>query len=156
VIVASTTPLMKSRFSYVALNYTLQTRAAIFTATFHMIAAHPIFGVGLGGYVYKLHKFIEIYPHNVYLTFWVEMGLLGLLAFLYIFVRLGVSAWRSLSLASGFEKALLWGVVGTVVTWAVHGIVDSPYWKNDMAVEFWLVAAIAVAVMRMQRTKRLE
>ena len=150
VLVASTTPLMKSRFSYVALNYTLQTRAAIFTATFHMIAAHPILGVGLGGYVFRLHKFIEIYPHDLYLTFWVELGLLGLLAFLYIFVRLGVSAWRALSLASGLEKALLWGVAGTVVTWAVHGIVDSPYWKNDMAVEFWLVVAIAVAVIRMQ------
>ena len=150
VVVASTTPLMKSRFSYVALNYTLQTRAAIFTATFHMIAASPILGVGLGGYVYKLHHFIEIYPHDVYLTFWVELGLLGLVAFLYIFVRVGVSAWRALSLASGFEKALLWGVVGTVVTWAVHGIVDSPYWKNDMAVEFWLVVAVAVAVIRIQ------
>ena len=80
VIVASTTPLMKSRFSYVALNYTLQTRSAIFTATFHMIGAHPILGVGLGGYVYRLHHFLEIYPHNVYLTFWVEIGLLGLAA----------------------------------------------------------------------------
>ncbi|HCG01226.1 MAG TPA: hypothetical protein DEV93_11860 [Chloroflexi bacterium] len=58
-----------------------------------------------------------------------------------------MSAWRALSLASGFEKALLWGVVGTVVTWAVHGIVDSPYWKNDMAIEFWLVVAIEVAVV---------
>jgi O-antigen ligase len=148
VVLASTTPLMKSRFSYRALNYTLQTRAAIFTATLSIIAAHPILGVGLGGYVYNLHGFLEIYPHDVYMTFWVELGLLGLIAFLYIFVKLGVSAWRALSLASGFEKALLWGVVGTVVTWAVHGIVDSPYWKNDMAVEFWLVVAIAVAVVR--------
>jgi putative inorganic carbon (hco3(-)) transporter len=148
VMVASTTPLMRSRFSYVALNYTVQTRAAIFTATLSIIAAHPILGVGLGGYVYNLHGFPEIYPHDVYMTFWVELGLLGLLAFLYIFVRLGVSAWRTLSDASGFEKALLWGVVGTVVMWAIHGIVDSPYWKNDMAVEFWLVVAIAVAVTR--------
>jgi putative inorganic carbon (HCO3(-)) transporter len=148
VVVASTTPLMKTRFSYVALNYTLQTRAAIFTATLGIIAAHPILGVGLGSYVYNLHGFPEIYPHDVYMTFWVELGVLGLLAFLYVFVRLGVSAWRALSLARGFEKALLWGVVGTVVTWALHGIVDSPYWKNDMAVEFWLVVAIAVAVTR--------
>jgi putative inorganic carbon (hco3(-)) transporter len=147
VVVASTTPLFKSRFSYVALHYTLLTRSAIFTATFKMIAAHPILGVGLGGYVYKLHGFPEIYPHDLYLTFWVELGLLGLLAFLFIFVRLFVSAWRALSRTSGFERALLWGVVGTVVLWAVHGVVDSPYWKNDMAVEFWLVAAIGVAVV---------
>jgi O-antigen ligase len=148
VVVASTTPLMKSRFSYVALNYTLQTRSAIFTATLHMIAANPILGVGLGAYIYKLHNFIEIYPHNLYLTFWVELGLLGLLAFLFIFVKVLVSAWRGLRMATGFERALLWGVVGTVVMWAIHGLVDSPYWKNDMAVEFWLVAAIAVATLR--------
>ena len=148
VVLASTTPLMKSRFSYRALNYTLQTRSAIFTATVSIIAAHPILGVGLGGYVYNLHGFLEIYPHDVYMTFWVEVGLLGLLAFLFILVKLGVGAWRAMPLASGLDKALLWGVVGTVVTWAVHGIVDSPYWKNDMAIEFWLVAAIAVAVTR--------
>jgi O-antigen ligase len=152
VVLASTTPLMKSRFSYRALNYTLQTRAAIFTATVSIIAAHPILGVGLGGYVYNLHGFLEIYPHDVYMTFWVELGLLGLLAFLYIFVRLFVSAWKALSLASGLEKALLWGVVGTVVTWAVHGVFDSPYWKNDMAVEFWLLAAICLATVRALRS----
>ena len=151
VLVASTTPLMKSRFSYVALHYTLLTRSAIFTATMRMISAHPILGVGLGGYVYKLHRFIEIYPHDLYLSFWVELGLLGLLAFLFIFVKLLVDAWRALPLAAGFERAMLWGVAGTVVLWAVHGIVDSPYWKNDMAVEFWLVAAIGVAVIRSVR-----
>jgi O-antigen ligase len=154
VVVASTTPLMKSRFSYVALNYTLQTRSAIFTATLHMIAANPILGVGLGAYVYKLHNFIEIYPHNLYLAFWVELGLLGLLAFLFIFVKVLVSAWHGLRMATGFERALLWGVVGTVVMWGIHGLVDSPYWKNDMAVEFWLVAAIAVATQRGLRAGR--
>ena len=145
---------MKARFSYVALNHTLQTRSAIFTATLHMIEAHPLLGVGLGGYVFKLHGFLEIYPHNLYLSFWVELGLLGLLAFLYIFVKLLISALRALPLASGFERALLWGVVGTVVLWAVHGAVDSPYWKNDMSVEFWLVVAIQVAAVRAIRSAR--
>jgi hypothetical protein len=32
--------------------------------------------------------------------------------------------------------------------WTVHGIVDSPYWKNDMSVEFWILAAIEVVVIR--------
>jgi putative inorganic carbon (HCO3(-)) transporter len=148
VVVASTTPLMKSRFSYQALNYTLQTRSAITTATVNMIVDHPILGVGLGGYVYNLHDFIEIYPHNLYLSFWVEVGLLGLLAFLYIFIKVLIDARKAERLTSGFERALLWGVSGSVVLWAVHGVVDSPYWKNDMAVEFWLVAAIAIATIR--------
>jgi O-antigen ligase len=148
VVVASTTPLMKARFSYAALNYTLQNRSTIYTGTLHMIAAHPILGVGLGGYVYRLHGFPTNYPNNLYLSFWVELGLLGLVTFLYIFVKLLVSAWRALPVASGFERALLWGVFGTVVIWAVHGAFDTPYWKNDMSVELWLVAAIGFATVR--------
>lgn len=144
VVVASSTPLMQTRFSYVALNYTLQTRSEIYVATFHMLSAHPILGVGLGGYVYVLHGFPEIYPHDLYLAFWVELGLLGLLAFGYILVKLLVGAWRALGLAAGFQKALLWAVIGALVLWAVHGVFDSPYWKNDMSVEFWILSLIHI------------
>jgi len=28
--------------------------------------------------------------------------------------------------------------------WTIHGLVDSPYWKNDMSVEFWILAALVV------------
>jgi O-antigen ligase len=148
IIVASNTPLMASRFSYVALNYTLQTRSIIYGATWQMLTAHPILGLGLGGYVYVLHGFPEIYPHDVYLAFWAELGLLGLVAFLIILAGLLWRGWRALPLAAGFERALLWGTLGTFVLWGVHGIFDTPYWKNDMSVEFWLVAAIQVAATR--------
>jgi hypothetical protein len=51
-------------------------------------------------------------------------------------------------LAGGFERALLWGALGSFLLWGMHGIFDTPYWKNDMSVEFWLVAAIQVAATR--------
>ncbi len=148
IVVASNTPLMQSRFSYVALNYTLQTRSIIYLATWHMLTAHPILGLGLGGYLYVLHGFPEIYPHDVYLAFWAELGLLGLVAFAIILGGLLWRAWRALPQAPGFERAMLWGALGSFVIWAVHGIFDTPYWKNDMSVEFWLVAAIEVALIR--------
>jgi O-antigen ligase len=148
IVTASNTPIMQNRFSYVALNYTLQTRSVIYVATWHMLTSHPILGLGLGGYRYVLHEFPEIYPHDVYLAFWVELGLLGLVAFLVIFGGLFWRAWRALPVAAGFERALLWGAVGTWVIWAVHGVFDTPYWKNDMSVEFWLIAAVEVALIR--------
>jgi glycosyltransferase involved in cell wall biosynthesis len=33
------------------------------------------------------------------------------------------------------------------VLWTVHGLVDSPYWKNDMSAEFWILAAVEIAVL---------
>ena len=29
----------------------------------------------------------------------------------------------------------------------VHGLVDSPYWKNDLSLEFWTLAAIEVVAI---------
>ena len=32
--------------------------------------------------------------------------------------------------------------------WFVHGVVDSPYWKNDMSVEFWILVALVLVARR--------
>ena len=144
--VGSQTPVVVHRLSLKALEYTSVTRLEIYWDTLRMVLPHPIFGLGLGGYLLVYHGFPEIYPHDIWLTFWVELGLLGLVAFAMIFVRLLRSGWRALPLARDFDRIVLWGAVGALVLWGVHGLFDSPYWKNDMSVEFWLVAAMLVTV----------
>ena len=39
--------------------------------------------------------------------------------------------------------------------WLAHGFVDSPYWKNDMSAEFWMLIAL-VTVARGAEVGRLE
>jgi hypothetical protein len=34
------------------------------------------------------------------------------------------------------------------VLYLIHGLFDSPYWKNDLSVEFWLLAAFEVVAIR--------
>jgi len=127
---------------------TIRGRLSIFTDTLTMLRDHPILGNGLGGYHYMFRGTIpEIYPHDVWLTFWVEVGLLGMIAFAVIFFGLLYRGWRAYSGASGFYRALLWGVSGSFVLWGIHGLVDSPYWKNDMSVEFWILAALEVVAI---------
>jgi O-antigen ligase len=84
----------------------------------------------------------------MWLTFWVEVGLLGMVAFAVIFFGLLYRGWRAFPKASGFYHAVLWGVLGSLVLWGVHGLVDSPYWKNDMSVEFWILAALELVAIR--------
>ncbi len=128
---------------------TIRGRLSIFTDTLAMLRDHPIFGTGLGGYHYLFRgNVLEIYPHDVWLTFWVEVGLLGMVAFALIFFGLLYRGWRAFRRASGFQRALLWGVSGSFVLWGVHGLVDSPYWKNDMSVEFWILAALELVAIR--------
>ena len=128
---------------------TIRGRLSIFTDTLSMLRDHPIFGNGLGGYHYLFRGFIlEIYPHDMWLTFWVEIGLLGMVVFAVIFFGLLYRGWRAFPRAGGFYRAVLWGVSGSFVLWGVHGLVDSPYWKNDMSVEFWILAALEVVAIR--------
>jgi hypothetical protein len=47
----------------------------------------------------------------------------------------------------GIYRPALWGTLVGLLMWVVHGMVDTPYWKNDMSVEFWLLAAIDVVAV---------
>jgi O-antigen ligase len=139
-------PPIQERFSTLYASYA--GRIQLFTIAFRMLHESPYFGVGLGGYSFKLNGTTpELYPHDVWLTFWVEIGLLGLIAFAAILFGLLSRGWRAWPRTQGFYRAVLWGVLGALVLWTVHGLVDSPYWKNDMAVEFWLLAAIELVIL---------
>ena len=153
VIVLLQVPLVQKRlagqFNLGDSDTTIRGRLSIFSDTISMLRDHPIFGNGLGGYHYLFRgTILEIYPHDVWLTFWVEVGLLGMVAFAVIFFALMYRGWRAFSHATGFYRALLWGVSGGLVLWGTHGLVDSPYWKNDMSVEFWILAALELIAIR--------
>ena len=148
---ATQIPLAMQRLATVASS--IGGRAQLFGATANIILPHPIFGIGLGGFSYQFRGSTpEIYPHDVWLTFWVEMGILGVIAFAWILFGLQWRGWRAWRFTDGLYRPVLWGVLGALVLWTVHGLVDSPYWKNDMSAEFWLLAAVQLVVLR--ATKR--
>jgi hypothetical protein len=39
-------------------------------------------------------------------------------------------------------------VILAIAAMVVHGLVDVPYWKNDLSVEFWALLALAWAGLR--------
>jgi len=43
------------------------------------------------------------------------------------------------NLASGQDKYLKLGLLGALVVIIVHGLVDVPYFKNDLSLLFWLI-----------------
>jgi O-antigen ligase len=145
-LLVSRVPLIAERIA--TWENSLVGRFQIYGAAIRVLEKNPILGSGLGGFDYTFRKVAsQPYPHNIWLTFWVELGLLGLIAFAVIFFGLLWRGWRAWPKTEGFYRVALWGVLGSLVMWGVHGLVDSPYWKNDMSAEFWLLAAIEVAVI---------
>jgi len=113
-----------------------------------MLADHPIFGAGLSAYrqivaPYHQAKYIELfmYPHNLVMNFWSEIGLVGLAGFIWLSIKFFVDMIRSLrGRADGWlHRALIAAMIAVLV----HGLVDAPYLKNDLAVLFFILVGLA-------------
>ncbi len=133
-------------------NNTLEARFRLWGATLRMLRDHPIFGTGLSGFrtsidPYRNGVFTEdlIYPHNIVLNFWTETGLLGLAAFAWLLVQAFRVAWTGWRAGDGRWRPLQLGVLLALVGMVVHGLVDVPYWKNDLSLEFWVLLALSWA-----------
>ncbi len=120
-------------------------RRLIWGETWVMLKDNWLFGAGLAGYQlkivpYHIHKFFEIYlyPHNILFNFWSETGLFGVFVFIAVWLR---SMLRSLSDYFGRFGSRVWALTlfFTMVEILIHGLVDAPYFKNDLSVLFWLI-----------------
>jgi len=85
---------------------------------------------------------IYLYPHNIFLNFWSELGLAGMLLFIWIIIKyflIGVANYKLRAMSNKFINI---GLVCAMVAIVVHGLVDVPYFKNDLAIMFWLLVAM--------------
>ncbi|MCH8049550.1 hypothetical protein IH979_02465, partial [Patescibacteria group bacterium] len=77
--------------------------------------------------------------HNIFLNIWSELGILGLLAFFW----LAFYTIRTIQIHR--DDALKLAAFAALATMVIHGLVDVPYFKNDLAVMTWLLLAIISA-----------
>jgi O-antigen ligase len=87
---------------------------------------------------------IYMYPHNIFLNFWSELGLLGLLLFVLIIVKFFILGGKLITDHGSqiTDRFFIAGLIGAMVVVVIHGLVDVPYFKNDLAVMFWLFLAM--------------
>ncbi len=137
---------------------TLVGRSRLWEATLQMLQHHVPFGAGLSGFSKAIAPYWNatnpdrfIYPHNFVLTFWSETGLLGLAAFIWILVTGFVIGWRGWKSADAGWRPLGLGLVLAFVAVFLHGLVDVPYFKNDLALEFWAIVGLGTAWTVVQR-----
>ena len=126
------TPLRSKVISTLSFNeWSGKVRLITWRESLTMLKDHPIFGAGFGGYKEAMIPYhhataIEIfqYPHNIFLNLWTETGLLGLLAFFWLLIA-------AIKQRSSIFFAPLLAIM-------IHGLVDVPYFKNDLAFAFLL------------------
>jgi putative inorganic carbon (hco3(-)) transporter len=100
----------------------------------------PILGNGLYGFrttqvEANYEGEILNYPHNFVLNFWLELGILGLISFIWIIFLLFKQSYKN-------NHILTLGALAYIIILLIHGLVDVPYFKNDLAVLFWFIASL--------------
>ncbi len=144
-------------------------RLILWQGSLRLLENRPVFGAGLAGFPtvynrYRLPKHIELllYPHNIIMNFWSELGLLGLVAVGWIFVetfRLGFKIKKFYNQKKDYLNSnglLAIALAAALVEIIIHGLVDVPYFKNDLSVLFWLIIGLMITVGKMSRTGIIE
>ncbi|MBU0613197.1 O-antigen ligase family protein [Patescibacteria group bacterium] len=140
-------------------------RTVLWQGTWNLIKDRPLQGAGLAGFPtvyeeYKLAKHTEflLYPHNIVMNFWVELGILGLIALLWLlvmFFKEGHSIRkRTIDLypIPKFRFSIV--LMGVLIATLAYGMVDVPYFKNDLAVLFWIIVGFMVSQKNISNQSR--
>ena len=141
-------------------------RVNIWKGAAEILKEKPILGAGLNGYSILAPQYqkryydqdtqelisVEThpYPHNLFLTIWLELGLLGLIIFsliLFQFFKQGFKNFKK-------EPILIGSIMGAMTVILIHGLVDTPYFKNDLAILFWVIIGAMIIISRGEVPKR--
>ncbi len=122
-------------------------RLQIYEVSVDLIKENPLLGIGLGQFQQQYQEnVIEIlgqepfewnmpHSHNILLAFWLNMGLMGLVAFVWL-------CWKALPWLLEQDKKERRIAALMLVVILAHGMFDVPYFKNDLSFQFWLLMAI--------------
>jgi O-antigen ligase len=120
------------------------------TTVREVITDRPLLGVGLGNYQnyfteltrgrvnYDRIAPLALTPHNFVLSLWVNLGLVGLAAIVWLLVEVFRRTWRST------HDWIAAALSGSLMALLAHGLLDTPYFKNDLSLVFWTLIVLLV------------
>lgn len=126
----------------------LISRIMIWKSSGRILKDNFILGIGPGMFQKKYlsyQKYFTPYlewavphPHNIFLAFWLQSGLIGLVGFIWLIVIF----FKNILVNKYNKIILLCGAL--MIYFLVHGLVDDTYWRNDLAIMFWMTILLSL------------
>ena len=127
---------------------------------------HWLTGTGLGtdigqrainGYSYYSNGFKFIHSHNTYMQIWIEMGVLGILAFLGAVINWfkRASSWVVDKDCPGDLKNIILAGVSGIIGVLLFGLVDYIWFYPRVMVIFWSVIAVTISAAKIASDEAL-
>jgi len=128
-------------------------RLDIWSRALAMIHDMPLTGIGLDAYRLMQWQFYpgfllgpEYHAHNLYLQTALDLGVPGLVAFLWLLATFGGMVLRGYRITVDPEqRTFLGGAALSVLAHAVYGLMDMNPWGSRTQVAFWAVLGAAAA-----------
>ncbi len=138
------------------------SRLMIWNSSKEILKDNFVFGIGPGtfqnAYLNYADRFSEPYlewavpqPHNVFLAFWLQTGLLGLAGFILILVWFFRNGLRYKNTPYNSLVAI---PTTLMIYFLIHGLVDTTYWKNDLSLMFWILIGVMTITIRLANQNR--
>jgi O-antigen ligase len=127
-------------------NFSFSLRFGTWLAAWDMFIQQPVFGRGTGSYAFLASNYFKdctwlcVHPHNQYLFFMVENGLIGMmlyLALIFFFIRMAVNS----------EPALKYLVHIFALILIINSLLNAPFWFNREAYFSYTMMALLIAMM---------
>jgi putative inorganic carbon (HCO3(-)) transporter len=128
-------------------------RLQLWQSSWAMIVDHPVLGVGLDNFLYHYRTYYVLptaweefnlsHPHNLVLDYWLRLGLMGLGLLLWLVATFFRKAWQCYRrLPEGYDRLLVLGLMGGMVNFVAHGLVDNAFFLVDLACVFVIMLAL--------------
>ena len=118
-------------------NYANVERLAHWQAAINMAQANPWLGVGFGNFENAYPQYDLLYwplaqghAHNYYLNVFAEAGIIGLLAYVAMWLSVMILTWRARRHPDPLARFIVVGLFGTWTYLAVHSLTDNLYVNN--------------------------
>ncbi len=124
-------------------------RWQIWQTSWELGSAHPILGLGLANYQNAFNQLtknrvnfaayitpLALSSHNVFFMFWLTTGLLGLVSFIWLLINFFLIGGQKA------KKPIAMILMTGMMVLLLQGLVDTPYFKNDLSLLFWLLFAL--------------
>lgn len=104
-----------------------------------IIKKSPIIGVGLGNFNLPQSR----YAHNSYLQIWAEMGILGIISFLWLIVSILKISFKNLR--NSPDRAKIAAFIASSVAFLIHNFVEFSFFLPEVAILWWLITGLLLS-----------